>query len=109
MYDYTAYQMAPKGLLVGRVIQAEGELATALRELSTARVAYENAYVRVLLGEAGMSVADRERAARGNALSLRCSILEVEASVAILERELALLHYLLDTHAERQPPVDHSQ
>lgn len=94
MQDYRPYLTSDNDTLLRELVLLQSELASAVEELSLARVGYENAYVAGLM--AGDTVAERERSARTQALPLRVSVIELEARIRVLELGLELLRYLLD-------------
>ncbi len=94
MQDYRPYLDSPDDALLREMVLLQSELATAVEELSLARVGYENAYCAGLMD--GDTVANRERSARTQALPLRVSVIELEAQIRVLELGLELLRYLLD-------------
>lgn len=101
MYDFQLYLTSSDEVLVVQIARASSELATAHEELGSAKVQWENAYVRTMMQVDG-SVAEREREARSNALHLKVSILDLEARIEVLRLELDLLRYLRSDPAHAQ-------
>lgn len=94
MQDFRPYLKASPLELISEIALVQGDLATCSEELCLARIGYENAYVRGL--QEGETVAERERTARGMALPLKVSVIELETRVRVLELSLELLRFLYE-------------